>query len=212
MKIIFIFLFLFLLPLTTFAKSIENFDSRDLGKLPVDWRTWPLQRKKATRVYKVVQEEKNRFLRAKDNQNFSVQVLRHFEWDVKKYPVLSWKWRAQELPKGAKESDDGRNDSACGVYVIVDRNKGHALKYVWSSSLPENTVITRKEGKLKIKVLTSGEKEKGKWIEHTVNVITDYQKLFGVPLKKNPTGIALLTDGNATKTSAACDYDDFILN
>lgn len=207
-----VFFLLFSCPTPVIAKSIEHFETREVGKLPVDFRTWPLERNKAREVYKVIQEGENRFLRAKDDQNFSVQILRSFDWDIKKYPKLSWRWRAQTLPKNARESQDNLNDSACGVYVIIERFHGHALKYVWSSSLPVGDVVTRSEGKLKIKVLDSGPEKRGSWQEHTVDVLKDYQELFGTPLKKDPTGIALLTDGNATQTPAACDYDDFSVN
>ncbi|MBI4126255.1 MAG: DUF3047 domain-containing protein [Deltaproteobacteria bacterium] len=183
-----------------------------MGKLPSSWRTWPFQRNKAARVYTVTKEKGNAFVHAVDEWDISTALSLNFHWDIDRYPRLSWRWRAKTLPKDAKESDDLKNDSACGVYIIIGKFEGHAIKYVWSTTLPSGKTVTRKEGKLKISVLDSGKSDVGTWQEHAVDVKKDYEKLFGEPLKKNPAGIAILTDGNATHSPAACDYDDFVIS
>ena len=191
---------------------IDDFESYKIGRMPASWRTWPFQRGKAGQIYMVTQEKGNRFVRANDEWDLSTQMFLNFHWDVDDDPLLSWRWRANKLPTNAKESDDTKNDSACGLYVTIGKFEGHAIKYVWSTTLTPGQTVTRKEGKLKIVVLDSGKKHVGEWGEHTINVKKDYEKLFGEPLKKNPSGIAILTDGNATHSPAACDYDDFSIS
>jgi len=190
------------------TQIIDNFEEHKVGKLPRSWRTWPFQRSKASKVYKVRQENKNRYLSAYDSEDISVQLLYNLNWDVNEFPMLAFRWRAHDLPAGAKESDDNKNDSACGVYVTVGQLSGHALKYVWSSTLPVGKVVSRKNGKLKIKVLASGKSQAKKWKNFKVNVKKDYEQLFNKSLKRNPR-LGILTDGNAVHKTASCDYDDF---
>ena len=191
---------------------IDALHKARVGRFPTAWRTWPFQRGEAKQVYKVVQEGKSRFIRAYDDKDISVQTMRNFYWPIDRYPYLTWKWRARVLPQGAREDIDTKNDSACGVYVIVGKAKGHALKYVWSTQLPVGKVVTRRKGTLKIKIADSGSSHLNQWRYHTVNVPSDYQKVFGRKLKKNPSGIGILTDGNATHTTSSCDYSNFIIS
>lgn len=190
--------------------DVSGLDSARAGRFPSIWRTWPFQRNKATQVYSVQQDDDSKYIHAKDGKDLSVQILRNFHWDIKDYPYLTWKWRARQLPAGAQENNDDKNDSACGVYVTIGIGpSARAMKYVWSTKLPVGDVVTRRDGKLKIKVADTGSANLNKWQSHTVNVPQDYRALFGEELKRNPSGIAILTDGNATHTPAACDYAQF---
>jgi hypothetical protein len=163
-------------------------------------------------VYKVVKENGNRFLSASDSKDLSAQIMLPFIWNIEEYPYINWKWRPRILPKGAAENKDNTNDSACGVYVVFGRYSGVASKYAWSSTLPVGTVVPRRDGKLRIKVVGSGSNGVGSWKGYSVNVPKDFQKLFGKPMGRKPTGVAILTDGNATHTAAACDYADFVIS
>lgn len=183
-----------------------------VGRFPKLWRTWPMQRDEASKVYKVAEEGGKSFIKAYDEWNLSKQAFFNFNWEIEKRPMLSWRWRATTLPAGAKESNDRTNDSACGVYVVIGRWRGHAIKYVWSTSLTPGTVVTRRNGKLKIKVLDSGPSRVGSWVSHKVDVLKDYQELFGKPLEKNPSGIGILTDGNAVRKPSGCDYAGFAIS
>lgn len=194
------------------SKTVENFSHYTVGKFPRSFRTYPFQRGKARHVYEVAEENGNQFLRAVDDQDISVQVMREFVWDIERYPWISWKWRAQTLPKGGDERKAASNDSACGVYIVFGKYTGKVLKYVWSDKAPVGTVVKKDPGKMDIFVKQSGPpKSPGQWQTVTVNVPADYQKAFGEPLDKNPTGIGMLTDGNALHVKSACDYDDFVI-
>lgn len=192
--------------------SIDDINDLPIGKIPRTWRTWPFHRDKAEKIYVVKEEKGNRFIRARDEWNISTQLFRNFYWKVEEHPLLSWRWRARILPAGSREDKDDLNDSACGVYVIIGKTSGHALKYVWSTTLPVDTIVTRKEGRLKIKVVDSGTTHVGQWQTHTVDVLKDYKELFGKDLTRDPSGIAILTDGNAVHLPAECDYDDFVVS
>jgi hypothetical protein len=184
----------------------DRLTKSEVGSFPPSWRTWPMQRGKAAKVYSVAEENGRIFIRAQDDEELSQQIFLNFDWDVAKRPVLSWRWRATKLPEGAAESNDATNDSACGVYAVFGRYSGNAIKYVWSTGLPAGRVVERRGGKLKIKVLDSGPAKVGSWVSRSADVAKDYEELFGRPLEKNPSGIGLLTDGNAVGKPAGCDY------
>ncbi|MFA5812753.1 MAG: DUF3047 domain-containing protein [bacterium] len=192
--------------------TLDDLSTTKIGNFPKRWRTWPLQRGDAEKVYRVAEEGGKRFIKAYDSEDLSQQIFLNFNWQVQERPMLSWRWRVTKLPEGAAESNDATNDSACGVYVVVGKYSGHAIKYVWSSSLPAGNVTTRHDGKLKIKVLDSGQARTGSWVAHSVDVRTDYESLFGKPLEKNPSGIGMLTDGNAVHKPSGCDYADFAIS
>lgn len=193
-------------------RMIEDFTKYRVGKFPRCWRTWPFQRGDAHKVYQVVMENKKPFLHAHDNQDISSQIMLPFVWHVDLMPYLNWRMRPRVLPKGAAENKDNTNDSACGVYVVFGRYTGVASKYAWSTTLPVGTVVSRRDGKLRIKVIGTGSEGIGKWQGYSVNVPQDFKELFGKDMGHKPTGIAVLTDGNATHTPAACDYADFVIS
>lgn len=195
------------------SKTVENFSHYKIGKFPKSFRTYPFQRRDAKKVYAVAEEGDNQFLRAVDDQDISVQAMREFYWDVERYPWITWKWRAKTLPTGGDERRSTSNDSACGVYIIFGKYTGKVLKYVWSYQAPVGTIVKKTPGKMDIIVSQSGVPEsEGKWEMVRVNVPEAYQKAFGEPLNKNPSGIGVLTDGNALHVGAACDYDEFVLH
>lgn len=205
-------------PLGTHAQpviAIDGFSGSSIGQYPKGWRTWPTQGAKAREVYKVAAEGENQYLAAHDDHNHSVQIFREFGWDTTTHPVVAWRWRARTLPRGANELRSATNDSACGVYVIFSKVAGKGLKYVWSSTLPAGTTHAKEAGKMYFSVLDSGGAHSAGsgqgWRSHRVNVIADYTRVFGRPPEKEPVGIGILTDGNATQSTAACDYDDFTI-
>lgn len=205
---------LFLLPLHFVIAApsgvvLEDFEREFLAKFPHHFRTYPFQRGKAQEVYTVWEEQGNHYLAARDHKNLSIQIFKPVSWNLLQKPRLSWRWRPSLLPQGGDERDPDHNDSACGVYVIFGRYSGHALKYVWSTQAPLETVVEKKPGKFYIIVKGSGKTQT--WQTVSVDVVADYRKVFGKEAPPSPTGFAILSDGNASQTPAGCDYDDFVL-
>jgi hypothetical protein len=188
-------------------QSVDGFQESSVGDFPSSWKTYPFQGGKAKRVYKIEQEGSSKFLRAVDDEQLSVTILRRFSWDIKKYPYLKFRWRAQTLPQVATGGPRPVNDHACGVYVVFGWTSG--LKYVWSSSMPKGESWAKVPGKFVIISKEFGPGQIGNWNSVTANVPEDTQKYLGKPLLKDPTGIALLTDGDNSHQKAACDYADF---
>ncbi|OGQ06278.1 MAG: hypothetical protein A3F82_03345 [Deltaproteobacteria bacterium RIFCSPLOWO2_12_FULL_44_12] len=191
------------------SRSVERFDKYNGDEFPTFFKTWPFQRGDAKQVYRVKEENANKYLSAFDDKDLSEQIFREFDWKVESFPYLKWRWRARTLPKGGAENNGATNDSACGIYVVFGKTSGTALKFTWSTTLPVGTVFEKRPGEMVIKAVESGAKNINKWRQQSINIPEVYTTLLKHPMKKTPTGIAILTDGNATHTPAACDYDDF---
>lgn len=193
---------------------IENFSQAIVGQFPSNFKTYPLQRSKAKRVYTVQSEGGRRFLHAEakgETQDIAVQVFRRFDWDIARWPKITWQWRAKELPVPPAGAGRHFDDNACGVYVVFGGFGGKAIKYIWSSDLPVGREIASIPGRFYVIVARSGAAGLGGWQTMTVNVAEDYQRLFKTPLNTNPNGIGLLTDGDGTHSPSVCDYTGFEL-
>lgn len=192
------------------ARPLETFEEYQPPAFPGQWKVRG-DEKEAQTIYKVMEENGNRFLHARaDNQGIQIGLTHTFK--PKEFPLLRWRWRAGQLPPGGDERAEKTNDSAAAVYVVFDnRVMPRAIKYVWSSTLP---VGTRADSpaywRSKVVVLQSGPSGAGKWQEETVNIYQDYKDLFDAE-PGEVQGIAVQTDSDTTASVAEADYDDFTL-
>jgi hypothetical protein len=191
---------------------VEDFDSAKPQQFPARWRARDAQT--AERVYKVVSENGEQFLHAVAKAQ-SAQIALAVRASCEQYPVLTWRWRIAELPKGGDERDATTNDSAAGVYVVFKGSFGglipRALKYVWSAREPRGAAFPSPGySTAQIVVLESGTDGAGQWRTEKVNVAADYRRLFNAE-PPEVQGIAVLTDADDTGTEATADYDDFRL-
>lgn len=96
--------------------------------------------------------------------------------------------------------------------------KWYSLKYVWSASRPAGTVCDRRRNPFVNQdtiVLRSGG-PLGVWQRQSIDLATEFRKYFeggdadaDVP---SPVGIAVMTDGDQTKTESTGDYADFVFS
>ena len=189
--------------------TLEDFKNASVGEFPAGWKV----RKDAGReVYKVAEEGGLRFLRAV-SKGLGVQAGRETKgWDLTARPVLAWSWRPRQLPKGADEREPSKNDSALAVYMLVEHSRvagPKAVKYIWSERVPIGTHLTSNNGLTQVRVLRSGPPAGGGWTEERVNVLEDFRKYFEEKGTPKPEGIAVLTDADDTKSTAAGDYANF---
>jgi hypothetical protein len=187
---------------------IADFAKNKVGEFPEDWRA---RKDEGKGVYSVRDEGGKRFLAAL-SRGLGIQAAKEREWDLAAYPVLVWEWRAREFPRGGDERESATNDSALAVYMLVPHSRVRgpkAVKYIWSEKVPVGTHLTSNMGLTQVRVLRSGTAGKGEWTEERVNVREDYKKFFKEAETPKPAGIAVLTDSDDTKSSAAGDYASF---
>ena len=188
----------------------ESFDGDATGAFPRQWQIRG-DEDEARTIYRVVEEDGNRFLRAQaDQQDIQIGITKEFA--PEEFPLLQWRWRVSQLPTGGDERAKRTNDSAAALYVVFDSTLvPRAIKYVWSSTLPvgskfQSPVYWRAH----VVVLQSGPAEDGEWRQETINFYEDYKTLYGFE-PGEVQGIALLTDSDITKSVATADYDDITI-
>jgi hypothetical protein len=188
------------LPLGTFEQSQP-------GKPPEGWKT---RSDEDGAVYVVQQSGDQKYLHA-DAKGVAVPIGKEEEYDVRQYPILTWRWRILALPQGGDERKKETGDSAAGVYVVFGGwPVPKTVKYVWSASLPPGTRLESPfSGQTKVVVLRSGMDLAGQWVEERVNVLEDYRRFFGEDPEK-ARGIAILSDADNTKSRAVADYDAIV--
>ncbi len=207
--------------------EVDSFtESGKEGKL----EGWASADKTFLQIYTIGIEADNCFLRARAKGNGSI-IAKEMNYNLKEFPVISWKWRAHTLPRGGDERYKKSGDSAAGIYIIFpsafkpealqnrwgisipvpDAMKPECIKYVWSASLPPGTVTDSPySGKTKVVVLQNGTSPVNQWMMEEVNAYEDYKRLF----KKEPgvvRAVGILTDADDTASEAMADYDDIFI-
>ncbi|RMD86399.1 MAG: DUF3047 domain-containing protein [Calditrichaeota bacterium] len=191
---------------------LEDFEDNTPGKFPSDW-TWRKRDQKKHKPYVVRMEDSNHYLAAEDNGE-SVIIGKNIKWNIKKYPYISFKWRAHKLPVGGDERYGKTVDSAAGLYIVYKKKLGlipESVKYVWSTTLPIGSTMRRSGvGKPWMIVAESGDKHVGEWRTYVFNIYEAYKKTFGGDPPDKVLAIGILSDANSTHSQAYADYDDII--
>lgn len=192
------------------AICLGDFEADTPGQPPRGWEAHADVRG-TTPPYVVQSDATGHFLAARDRGE-SVILARKARIDIERHPYLSFRWRVHELPRDGDERHGATGDSAAAVYVTYGTSFGFipiALKYVWSSTLPVGTALRRSgTGRPWIVVAASGTQGVGEWRHFVFDIRAAYRQTFGEQPPRHITGVGLLSDANATRTTAYADYDD----
>jgi hypothetical protein len=186
--------------------ALDDFSRGRVGEFPPEWKP----RKESGRpVYSIREEGGRRFLPG-IARRIGIQAGREVAWNLETYPILAWSWRPIEFPTNSDERKSSANDSAVSVYAVFPNStvSVKSVKYVWSRVVPAGTHLTSSAGNTQVRVLRRSP-QVGQWADEQVNVREDYQKYFGGSEVPKPSGIAVLTDSDDTKSSAQGDYASF---
>lgn len=164
--------------------------------------------------FEIQKEDGNQFLRMATKGEyirFSKRNGTEFEWNLKEYPRLRWRWRALTLPKGASEKGD--NDTGASIYVTFGTDwlgRPKSIKYTYSSSLPVGTTVSF--GALKVIVVSSARAPGlGKWKTIQRRIPDDYRQVFGGEPPDRPVSITVSGDSDTTGDESKVDIDDIEL-
>jgi hypothetical protein len=131
---------------------------------------------------------------------------------------LSWQWRVLTPPSGSDERIKGKNDSGAGIYLIFKTGAiTYVIKYVFSTIVPVGTII-RKDPLYPLQQMyivvinTWNSMEKEHWETVTVDICSDFKRLFGSSVCPDLQGIGILTDGDGTNSEVVADYKNFLLS
>ena len=129
---------------------------------------------------------------------------------------VRWRWRVHSFPKGGDECNPDVGDSAAGVFITFKAGaKVMVIKYVWNATgkvgktceLANNPFFAKRIIVLRVAGATDT------WHTEEVDPRADFVRYFGGRLQDVPdfVGLAVLTDGDATKSEVDADYGDFTL-
>ena len=204
--------------------------------VPEGWEVIPYFRAAKNKL-SLSKEGKRAVLRVKSIGSAS-GVLKRLEIDLKKFPVLVWRWKINRVVGMAIESRKDRNDSAARVRVIFGKAAPKPLKgppevvkifksfgfqtggkeppgfkidYIWGNNVHKGEVIDYPGSKKhKIVVVESGNKGANRWVWEKRNLIEDFQQFFR---SSPPTliGIVVLTDTDQTNEGVIAHYSSIIM-
>ena len=205
---------------------VDDFESYIDGGLPTNWKyiegrklVWVQDRHmRPNERFFVVEEGGNKFVRAYSRGEAVHLTMANdrdgFDWDLQTHPYLTWEWRANELPRGAREDKNRLNDAGLGLYVFFDMKgvlikKPQAIKYTYSSTLPVGTIL--KQDKLRVIVVASGKEGFGRWMRIERDVVADYRRAFKGDPPSRPLSIRLWSDSDNTNQVGEGDFDNIRL-
>ncbi len=208
----------------------DDFSSSTIGLFPDVWR-WRRDRatgdvsnaiRDGVDIFRYVIDgtSSNKYLHVRDEHrpghsvSLYLETKKLFSWEIEEFPILSWRWRVNEVPPDADERYTETNDTPASVLVLYGKKFPFtpiSIKYVWSSTLPVGAVAYRPgRGRPYIIVLGSGTARLGEWITVERNVLEDYVTIFGKAPPERPEAVVISSDANRTPGGVAdADYDDF---
>lgn len=165
--------------------------------------------------YNIENEKESSYVRASSDGSASA-LYYEIKLDArKKFPVIKWKWKAEEFPvKKFEESLDKENedDFAARLYVIfpaVFITNSRVLEYVWAEKLPAGATGTSPYSRnIKLIVLRSGKGNGDGWFSEERDIVADYIRMFGRPPEYNIGAIAFMTNAEHTESRAEAKYDE----
>lgn len=173
-------------------------------------KEWEMKEFKGQTKYEVVQEDGNNVLRAASNASAS-GLIYQFEYDPMDYPVISWRWKIENIYKKGDAFKKSGDDYPARIYIIFPHwftPMTRSINYIWANTLPKGSFIPNAYYSRAIMIaVQSGDENIGKWINERRNIYEDYKMVFGEEPSK-VGGIAIMTDSDNTRESAVSYYDN----
>ena len=140
--------------------------------------------------------------------------------DVKKYPILCWRWRVTKAPKGGDVRKTSTDDQALQVYIAFKESgfmgmNTPVIGYIWDNEAPKGWSGRSPQtggDKLRYMVLRNKADNVGQWYTERRNVYHDYKMLFadiddGEP-QSATTGLQIYINSQHTKSLAESTIGD----
>ena len=159
-------------------------------------------------------------------------LARPLNIDLKKTPILCWRWRVEAPVATADMTKKSGDDYAARVYLVFDvppeqlslstrvklgvarsiyGNKvpDAALNYVWDNTHAVGTVQDNAyTDRARMHVLRTGASQAKRWVSERRNVLADFQQAFGA-IDGQLRGLAIASDTDNTGEEAHAGFADF---
>ena len=127
--------------------------------------------------------------------------------DVKRLPILEWRWKVVRLPAGADARRRESDDQAAQIYITFPRFpsavRSRIIGYIWDTAAPADAVIkSQSSGSVTYIVAHSGTADVGRWITETRNVYEDYRRIYGEEPAEDAQVVSVAIDSNDTHSHA----------
>ena len=138
----------------------------------------------------------------------SFSLERSVDVDLTKLPILTWRWKVTQLPKGGDFRHFFTDDQAAQVLVAFDER--HILSYIWDTTAPQGLRASASSPVLihiEAIVCRSGIADENRWIDESHDLRADYLKAFGkAPARVK--GLRLQINSQHTGSSAESFFAD----
>ena len=155
------------------------------------------------------------FLHMEANKASGTVITKVKGINLKKTPLLRWRWRAETLPTGADGRVKSKDDQAIGIYIGTGTmlNK-KTISYRWDTETPDGTEgnCVYGDGTIDVKWFTLRDKEdagNGKWYTEERNCAEDFKKAWGFYPKRVFLSISCNSQYTGTKAVADLDWIEF---
>ncbi len=194
----------------TISVGFSQFDAQK--GLPAGWI---LDRKFGKAVLRSENSEDGPCLTMVSDDRSSFGIKKAIKVDVREYPYLSWRWKANRLPLGADVRRPDKDDQAAQIYIAFPSTGFPAalntpvLTYIWDTEVPKEWMGRSPQlgrGKIRYIVLRNKTDKLGEWYTEKRNIYRDYQRLFKDVRGGEPAGpiqgICLFINSQHTRSSA----------
>lgn len=201
-------------------------------ELPEGWE--PLTFKKIDRHtrYDLMSDTGETIVRARSDNSAS-GLIRRMRIDPKKYPIIQWRWKIDNVYEKGDVSKKSGDDYPARIYIAFEYDPDRvglwerakfgtvkalygeyppigAINYIWASKAPEGTRVPNPYvDRVKMVVVESGAAKAGQWITEERNIYQDYLDIFG---EEPPviSGVAIMTDSDNTGEAATAYYGNIL--
>ena len=185
---------------------VEDWSGQPEGHagVPEGWQrqTWGRPRYDFT----VIADGPGKVLRLR-SQGDNSTISKEIRVDVRRVPLLVWRWKVTTLPAGGDARRTESDDQAAQLYVTFPRFptalRSRIIGYVWDTQAPAGTVVRSAVGRpATYVVVRSGEADLGRWIVETRDVARDYRAIYGEEPAEEARILSVAIDSNDTRSSA----------
>lgn len=223
-----------LLPRVSFGAADGDglFSTAAPGATPKGWTRVPINDSKTPTDYAIVRDGDADVLHA-DAKSAASMFMRDASVDLKKTPLVRWRWKLGKLPTGADNSVASKEDSAARLVFTFDGDRSKlpffdrtkmsvadslsgqempyaTLMYVTSSVAPVGQRIENPHTR-RVQMFVAGRAEDAlrRWQTIERDVAADYRTAFGeAPQRMIAYGV--LTDSDNTQTESEAWYGDIV--
>jgi hypothetical protein len=193
---------------------VEDWSRQPEGKtgIPSGWKGHAWGNPKYD--FAVVVDGSARVLRLRSQSDNST-ITKDVSIDVKKFPILTWRWKVVTLPTGADSRRKETDDQAAQLYVTFPRFptaiRSRVIGYVWDTTVPVGVLVpSTNSNNVTYVVQRSGSADRNRWLTETRNVYEDYRRIFGEEPAEELQAVSVAIDSNDTRSSAEAFVGDIL--